>query len=165
MSAKGFWVAQDGHLCLLVPPKSAGAAVAATRFTLAEYAHASVLLIFGAAGGPAGAITVNVYEALTGGSGVAIPYRLFKAENATAPYDVFGTWTAEANTGYTPPDQANSMYIIEIDAADVLAAANGDYIELDIAVGSMGSSAQLMAAVAVLSAGRNTSDESPSAQQ
>lgn len=174
MSAKGFWVGQDGHLCPLIPPASKSAAVAATRFNLAEYAHASILLILGAAGGPVGAITVNVYQAQTGGSGVAIPYRLIKYENASAPFDVAANNSANNNTsifniaatGYTPgSDLADAMYIIEVDAADLLAAANGTYVELDIAVGSMGTTAQLMAAVAVLSAGRITGDQTASAQQ
>jgi hypothetical protein len=165
MSAKGFWLAQDGHVANVIPPKSAGAAVTGTRFNMAEWAHASILLHFGAAGGPIGAITLNVYEALTGGSGVAIPYRLFKQEAASAPFDVFGGLTAETSAGYTPSaDEANAMYLIEVDAADVLAAANGTYLELDIAVGSLGTTAQLLAAVAVLSGGRNVSDQSPSVQ-
>jgi hypothetical protein len=166
MSAKGFWVAQDGHVANLIPPKSAGAAVAATRFSLAQYDHASIILQFGVAGGPIGAITLNVYAAQTGGSGVAIPYRLFKQEATSAPYDVLGPLTNEASTGYTPaPDEANAMYVIELDAADLLQAANGTYVELDIAVGSLATTAQLLSAIAVLSGGRNTSDQSPTAQQ
>jgi hypothetical protein len=172
MSAKGFWVGQDGHLCPLIPPASKSAAVAATRFNMAEWAHASIILQLGAAGGPVGAITVNVYQAQTGGSGVAIPYRLIKFENTSAPFDVASNNTAtnnsifyEANTGYTPSaDEADAMYIIELDSADLLQAANGTYVELDIAVGSMGTTAQLMAAYAVLSAGRITGDQTASAQ-
>lgn len=173
MSAKGFWVAQDGHLALLIPPASKGAAVAGTRFSLAEYNHASILLITGAAGGPMGDITLNVYLAETGGSGVAIPYRLVKFENSGAPYDVASNNTATNSSifnvlaaGYALGSElANAMYILEVEAADVLAAANGTYVELDIAVGSLGSSAQLMAAVAVLSGGRVTGDLTASAQQ
>ncbi|MGC1784457.1 MAG: hypothetical protein WA708_18175 [Acidobacteriaceae bacterium] len=165
MSAKGFWITQDGHVANVIPPKSAGAAVAGTRFNLAEWAHASILLHFGVSGGPIGAITLNVYEAQTGGSGVAIGYRLFKQEATSTPFDVFGGLTLETSAGYTPgTDEANAMYVLEVDAADVLAAANGTYLELDIAVGSLGTTAQLLAAVAILSAGRNTSDQSPSVQ-
>lgn len=173
MSAKGFWVAQDGHPCIVIPPKSAGAAVAGTRFTLAEWNHASIILFFGAAGGPIGAITLNVYEAESGGSGAPIPYRLFKAENASAPFDVFALNSAtnsglfnELAAGYTPgADEANAMYVLEVEAADVLAAANGTYLELDVAVGSLGTTAQLLAALAILSGGRITGDITASAQQ
>ena len=182
MGAKGFWVAQDGHPCIVIPPQSAAAAVAGTRFNMALYAHASILLFFGAAGGPVGAITLSVFEAETGGTGVAIPYRLFKAENAEAPFDVFALNTAvnqgefsnasanngifpQTAAGYTPTqDEDQAMYCIEIDAADLLAAANGTYVELDIAVGSLAAAAQELAAIAILSAGRNTSDVSPSVQ-
>jgi hypothetical protein len=172
MSAKGFWVAQDGHLALVIPPASYTAAVVSKRFNLALWAHASVILQFGAAGGPTGAITVKVYEAVTGGSGVAIPYRLVKFEQSSTPFDVATNNPLTNNSifnelaaGYTPSaDAADAMYIIEIDAADLLAAANGTYVEIDIAVGSMGTTAQEISGVAVLSAGRNTSDQSPSVQ-
>lgn len=166
MSAKGFWVAQDGHVANLIPPKSETTAVTATRFNLAQYDHASIILQLGVAGGPIGAITLNVYQAQTGGSGVAIPYRLFKQESSSAPFDVLSAIINEAATGYTPvSDVANAMYVIELDAADLLVANNGTYVELDIAVGSMGTTAQLISALAILSGGRNTSDQSPTVQQ
>jgi hypothetical protein len=169
---KGVFVAQDCHVCPVIPPVSAGAAQTGKRFNLASWAHASVLLGLGAAGGPIGAITVNVYAAESGGTGVAIPYRLFKQEAASAPFDVLSNNTAtndgnfpQTATGYTPAsDAANAFYLIEIDAADVLAAANGTYIELDVAVGSLGTTAQLLAAYAILSGGRQTGDQSASAQ-
>jgi len=69
---KGIFVAQDCHVCPVIPPKSANAAVAGTRFNMADWSHASVLIGLGAAGGPIGAITVNVYAAETGGAGVAL---------------------------------------------------------------------------------------------
>jgi hypothetical protein len=172
MSAKAFWASQDGHPCIVIPPQSAAAAVVGKRFSMAEWAHASILLFFGAAGGPTGAITLSVYQAESGGSGVAIPYRLAKAENASAPFDVFANNSATNNSvfpqtsaGYTPSaDEANAMYCIEIDSADLLAAANGVYVELDVAVGSLGTTAQLLAAIALLSAGRVTGDQTASVQ-
>lgn len=169
---KGIFVAQDCHVCPVIPPVSAGAAQAGKRFNMAAWAHASVLLGFGAAGGPVGAITINAYVAGTGGTGVAIPYRLFKQEAAAAPFDVLSlnSVTNDGNfpqtaSGYTPaPDQANAFYLIEIDAADLIAAANGYYVEVDIAVGSLGTTPQLLAAYAILSGGRFTGDVSATAQ-
>jgi hypothetical protein len=173
MSAKGFFVAQDGHLASLISPISSAVAEASRRFSMALFHHASIILQLGAAGGPIGAITLSVFTAPTGGAGVAIPYRLVKFENSSAPYDVASNNPATnssifqiAATGYTPAaDLANAMYVLEIDSADLLAAGNGGtYLELDIAIGSEGTTAQLMSAVAILSAGRNVSDQSPSVQ-
>ena len=80
------------------------------------------------------------------------------ANNNTSIFNV-------AATGYTPGSGiADSMYILEVEAADLLAAANGTYLELDIAVGSLGTTAQLLAALAVLSGGRITGDQTASAQ-
>jgi len=173
MSAKGFWVGQDGHLCPLIAPVSASTAKTSQRFNMAEWAHASIILLLGASGGPIGAITLSVFKAASGGSGVAIPYRLIKYEQTSSPFDVQSNNSANNNTaifnettsGYTPgTDQGDAMYIIELDAADVLQAANGTYVELDIAVGSLGTTAQLLAALAVLSGGRITGDQTASAQ-
>jgi hypothetical protein len=169
---KGTFVAQDCHVCPVIPPISAAAAVTGKRFNMAEWAHASILLGFGVAGGPAGAITLSAYAAVTGGSGVAIPYRLFKQESASAPFDVLSlnSVTGDGNfpqtaSGYTPSsDVVDAFYLIEIDAADLLAAANGTYVELDVAAGSLGTTAQLMSAYAILSGGRFTGDVSATAQ-
>jgi hypothetical protein len=163
--SKGFWVAQEGHYVPVILPVSAGAAQAGKRFNMANFAHASVILMLGAAGGPIGAITLNVYAAETGGAGVAIPYRIFKQEAAGTPYDVLSAYSTMTAAGYTPAsDLANAAYVIEFDAQEILAANNGTYVEVDIAVGSMGTTPQLLAALAILSGGRNMSDQQASAQ-
>lgn len=165
MSAKGFWATQDGHVVNILPPVSAGAAQTGTRFSMANWAHASLLLRFGAAGGPAGAITLKVYPAETGGSGVAIPFRYALQNASSAPFDVFGEWAQATTAGFTPSsDVADEIMGIEIDSDDLLVAANGTYVELDIAVGSLGTTAQVLDAVGVLSGGRYTADLSATAQ-
>lgn len=176
MSAKGFWVSQDGHLVQLLAPLSAGAAQKTQRINMAEWNHLSAILQFGAAGGPCGVITVLVYLAVTGGSGVAIPFRYVKFEQASTPFDVAANDATTNNSifnataaGFTPGETsseniANSMYLFEVEAADLLAAANGNYVEIDIAVGSLGASALLMGGVGILSGGRITGDQTASAQ-
>jgi hypothetical protein len=159
MSAKGFWLVQDGHFVDLIKPVSAGAAQTSTRFNLAQWAHASIVVRFGAAGGPAGAITLNVYPTFTGGSGVAIPFKYFLQNSASAPFDVFNEWVQATSSGYTPTsDVADMSIVIEIDTDDILVAANGEYVELDIAVGSLGTTAQLLDAFGILSGGRFAGD-------
>jgi hypothetical protein len=165
MSAKGFWLVQDGHFVDLIKPVSAGAAQASTRFNMAMFAHASIVLRFGAAGGPTGAITLNVYPTFTGGSGVAIPFRYMLQNSASAPFDVFGSVTQATAAGYTPAsDAADADLVIELDVDDLLVAANGTYVELDVGVGSLGSTPQLLDAFGILSAGRYD-DQSASVQQ
>jgi hypothetical protein len=165
MSAKGFWLVQDGHFVDLIKPVSAGAAQASTRFNMAMFNHASLIVRFGAAGGPTGAITLSVYNAFTGGSGVAIPFKYFLQNSASAPFDVFGSVIQATSAGYTPSaDVADADLVIELDADDTLVAANGTYVELDIAVGSLGTTPQLLDAFGILSAGRYD-DQSASVQQ
>jgi hypothetical protein len=164
MSAKGFWATQDGHVVNILPPVSAAAAVAGTRFNLANWEHASLLLRFGAAGGPAGAVTLNVYAAESGGSGVAVPFKYALQNAASAPFDVFNEWVQATSAGFTPTNVADQIACIEIDSADLLVANNGTYVELDIAVGSLGTTAQILDAIGILSGGRYTGDMTASAQ-
>lgn len=166
MSAKGFWVTQDGHRVNLIPPVSASAAQTGVRFSMANYAHASIIIAFGASGGPTGAITLKVFAAESGGSGVAIPYKYAIQNAGSAPFDVFSEWVQATSSGFTPgADAADEDIVIEIDSDDLLIAGNGGaYVELDIAVGSLGTTAQLIAAEAILSGGRYTGDLSATAQ-
>lgn len=165
MSAKGFWVTQDGHVANIIPPVSAGAAQTGVRFSMANYAHASVIIRFGASGGPAGAITVNTYAAESGGSGVAIPFKYAIQNAASAPFDVFNEWVQATSAGYTPgSDVANEIIAIEIDSDDLLVGANGNYVGVNIAVGSLGTTPQLLDALAILSGGRFTGDLSATVQ-
>jgi hypothetical protein len=165
MGAKGIWLTQDTHLVDLLKPVSANAALTSTRFNTTMYGHASLVLRFGAAGGPTGAVTVKVYPTLTGGSGVAIPFRYFLQNAGSAPFDVFGSMQTATAAGYTPSsDVADADLVIEIDIDEILAAANGTYVELDIAVGSLGTTPQLLDAFGLLSGGRFTADQSVSVQ-
>lgn len=166
MSAKGFWLVQGGHFCHIIPPVSAGAAQTGVRFSMAQWAHASIVVRFGASGGPAGAITLKVFPTFTGSSGVAIPFRYFLQNAASAPFDVFNDWVQATAAGFTPSsDVANETVVIEIDADDILVAANGTYVELDIAAGSLGTTAQLLDSFAILSGGRFAGDLEATVQQ
>jgi hypothetical protein len=166
MSAKGFYLVQDGHVVSIIPPVSAGAAQTGTRFNMAMWGHASLVLRFGAAGGPTGACTLKVYPTFTGGSGVAIPFRYFLQNAGSAPFDVFSGVNQATSAGYTPSaDAADADLVIELDADELSVAANGSYVELDIAAGSLGTTAQLLDAFGVLSGGRFAADESVSVQQ
>jgi len=166
MSAKGFWVTQDGHVANLIAPVSANAAQTGIRFSMANYAHASILIRFGVGGGPAGAITLSVFPAESGGSGVAIPFKYAVQNSGSAPYDVFSEWVQATSSGFTPStDATDEIIAIEIDSDDLLVAANGAYVQLNIAAGSLATTAQLLDALAILSGGRYTADLSATVQQ
>ena len=166
MGAKGFVLVQDGHFIDLIKPVSANAAQTSTRFNMAQWGHASLVVRFGAAGGPTGAITVKVYPSFTGGSGTAIGFNYFLQNAGSAPLDVFGSVQQATSAGYTPSsDAAGQDLIIELDSDQIGAEANGTYVELDIAAGSLGTTTQLLDAFGVLSGGRFTADQSVTVQQ
>jgi hypothetical protein len=166
MGAKGILITQDGHFIDLIKPVSANAAQTSTRFNMAMWAHASIFLRFGVSGGPTGAVTLKVYPSFTGGSGVAVPFKYFLQNSSTPPLDIFGSVQQATAAGYTPSsDVAGADLIVEIDADDILVAANGSYVELDIAAGSLGTTPQLLDSFGVLSGGRFTADQSATVQQ
>jgi hypothetical protein len=167
MSAKGIYLCQDTHFCDLLKPVSANAAQVGTRFNLAQWAHASIVLRLGASGGPIGAVTLKAYSVFSGGSGIAIPFKYFLQNSGSAPFDIFGSVQQATAAGYTPTsDAADADILIEIDTSEILAAGqNSTYVELNIAAGSLGTTAQQLDAFAILSGGRSAGDSSASVQQ
>ena len=78
---------------------------------------------------------------------------------------MFGSIQQATSAGYTPSsDAADADLVIELDADDILVAANGTYVELDIAAGSLGTTAQLLDAFGSCLAVAS-SDQSASVEQ
>ena len=152
MSAKGFYLAQDGHAVNILPPVSVTGGVNGAIFDARNHAHVSIFISLGAATTDLSKITVNACTTLAGGSPVAIPFDLFACEVANT--DVFGPRLPQPSTGYTPAAVADIMYVIELDAAVLPQGAT--FIQLALA----GGSAALASAVAILSGARYAEDQS-----
>lgn len=155
MGAHGFYTAQEGHVVNLIPPVDITGGKTGQPFSMANWAHASILLQIGVSAAAFTKIIVNACTDVGGDSPTAIPFDIFTQETAGASHDVLSGRTPVAATGYTPSANDGIFYVIEIDAAQL--PAGSPYVQLDL---TNGSNSVIASAVAVLSSGRNTSDQS-----
>lgn len=156
MSAKGFWAAQDGHVVNILPPVDITGGKVAQAFSMGTYAHVSIILQVGVSAAAFTKILVNACTDAAGDNATAIPFNLFKQETAGAANDVLSGLNVIPATGYTPSAADGIFYVIELDAAAL--PQGSPYVQLDL---TNGANSVIASAVAVLSAGRNTSDQSP----
>jgi hypothetical protein len=155
MSAKGFYVAQEGHTVNILPPVDITGGKTAQPFSLAGYAHASILLLIGVSAAAPGAVTLNACTSAAGANPIAIPFDVFKQETAGAANDVLGGRTPVTAAGFVPAATDGIFYVIEIDAAQL--PQGNPYLQLALADTA---NSCIASAVAILSGGRNTSDQS-----
>ena len=148
MSAKGFYLAQEGHVVPLILPADITGGKLSPAFSLGAWAHVSILLSIGVSAAAPGAITLNACTDATGANPVAIPFDIFTCE--TSNTDVLGPRVPLTAAGYVPSPNDGIFYVIELDAAK-LAVLGKSYLQLAIANGV---NSVIASAVAILSAGR-----------
>ena len=156
MSVKGFYLAQEGHTVNILPPVDITGGKLAQAFSLANYAHASILLMVGASVAAFTKIILNACTDHLGANPVAIPFDLFAQETGGQSFDVTGGRIPVAAAGYAPSANDGIFYIIEVDAAQL--PQGSPYLQLDL---TNGANSVISSAVAILSGGRFTSDQSP----
>ena len=136
MSAKGFRVAESGHVVNILPPVdiTGGTTSQAVDMQLAE--HVSFILQLGASAAAPGAVTVQAGSAaaavgadVTGAA--AIAFRVYKQETAGASHDVLDAGTDVDTSGFTPSANDGIFYVIEIDAEQL--PAGKPYVQLALA--------------------------------
>lgn len=159
MGARGIYHAQETHLVNLIPPASQGSTKASGVFNMKNYEHASIIIQMGAAGTPP-TITLEQSDNGSPANTTAVPFDLFECEvSAGSPLsDVLSARIPTTAAGFTPPATNNTFYVIEIDA-DTLGvnyADNEGYLELVLT----SPTSCFMSAVAILSGGRYTNDQS-----
>jgi hypothetical protein len=152
-----FNVAQEGHVVSILPPIDIDTASGATgeSFNMENWSHASIIITGGAATG-ASVITVseNTDASQSGTNAIAYKY----AKETTAAGDTLDALATVASTGFTMSTNNGTIYVIELDAADLSAGYN--WVTLHIADPS---GTRINSAVAVLSGGRYACDQSATA--
>jgi hypothetical protein len=151
MSAKGFRVAESGHVVNALPPVDITGGTTSQAIDTALAGHVSFILQIGVSAAAPGAVTVQAGTATAAvGSNVAgataLPFRVYKQETAGASHDVLDTGTDVTSAGFTPVAADGIFYVIEIDA-DALPAGK-PYVQLALANTS---NSVIASAVAVLS--------------
>jgi hypothetical protein len=128
---------------------------------MADYQHASILVLIGASAAAftkiivsAGTATAAIGSAVAGA--VAIPFNIYKQETAGADKDVLSARTAVAAAGYTPNAADGIFYVIEIDAAEL--PDGSPYVQLSL---TNGVNSVIAGAVAVLTGARYAETQSP----
>jgi hypothetical protein len=125
MSSRGFYLAGDGHLVQLFEPADHTGAENSLVFRMKEYNHATVIISYGATPAADGVITVESCDAIgAGGTNTAIPITYYKCilDFEGALGDVLGAATSPtlAATGMIPTATANTMYVIELEASQLI---------------------------------------------
>ncbi|MBS1803519.1 MAG: hypothetical protein JST28_09130 [Acidobacteria bacterium] len=151
MSAKGFRVAESGHVVNALPPVDITGGKTSQAIDMALAGHVSFILQLGVSAAAPGAVTVQAGSATAAvGSNVtgatAIPFRVYKQETAGAANDVLDAGTDVTAAGFTPSANDGIFYVIEVDAEQL--PAGKPYVQLALANTS---NSVIASAVAILS--------------
>jgi hypothetical protein len=136
MSAKGFRVAESGHVVNALPPVDITGGTTTQAIDTALAGHVSFILQLGASAAAPGAVTVVAGSATAAvgaavANGVAQAFRVYKQETAGASHDVLDSGTDVTAAGFTPSANDGIFYVIEIDA-DALPAGK-PFVQLALA--------------------------------
>jgi len=152
MEARGFNVAEEGHLVSVLSPQNATGGVAGTVFNMKNAAKVNIVIQFGALAAALGAITLNACSNIAGAGATAIPFTYYQqvtAGNANDTLELNGstpsTVFAATAAGFTPTDAANTFVILVVQADQLPAGL--PYLQLEIANGA---NADYVSALAIL---------------
>lgn len=149
----GFYVAQAGHVVPLIAPVDITGGKTSPAFSMAKYAHASIILAIGVSAAAEGAVTLNACADAAGTGPTAIPFNVFKCE--TTASDVLGAKVACTAAGFTPVATDGIFYVIEVDAQQLPQGL--PYLQLACADTT---NSVIASAFAILSGPRQASDQS-----
>ena len=153
----GFNIAEMGHVVNILPPidiDTASGVAASEIFSMRNYSHATIIVQVGVADADAGNITIEECDDFGPSTDTAIDFYYYA--ETTALGDTLGARTkAEAATGIDVSGNDNTMYVIEIDAADL----SDGYPCLELKWSDPGGST-IASAVAILSGARYGGDQS-----
>lgn len=152
--SKGFYSTQDGHWVPLLYPVDETGGKTLKAFSMAQYAHASILLLIGVSAAAPGLITLNACTDAAGTGATAIAFNVFKGE--TTDTDTLGARVAVTSAGFTPPATDKIFYVIEIDAESL--PQGSPYIQV---VEANTTNSVIASAAALLSGPRQACDQSP----
>ena len=156
MSRVGMNIAEQGHLVNILPPVDVDGAVNSDVFSMANYAHASIIITAGVTGADAGNITLEECDDFVPTASTAIAFSYYG--EPTPAGDTLSVRMAATVAGIDVSANDSIMYVIEIDASELSAG----FPNLRIAWSDPGA-ATFGAAVAVLTGARYGKERSASA--
>jgi hypothetical protein len=141
------------HFVNVLPPVDVTGGAAGARFHMRYYKKALVALQVGVSAAAFTKILVKSCSAASAGTATAIAFSYYACE--TDASDVLGARTASLAAGVTPSAANNIMYVIEVDAAELL--DGHDWVEVSV---TNGTNSVIASALAVLSGTRYGQDQS-----
>ncbi len=158
MGARGFNVAQEGHVVPLLNPGSISGGASGV-FSMRNAAKANIIIMWGALAAAQGTVQLFACSDLAGDNAVAIPFDRYTQTTAGAGNDVLGPRQQVTAAGYTPSDTANTVDVLHLQA-DVPSETNSPYIKLVV---NDGTNADNASAVVILSGLRFAGESNQSA--
>lgn len=153
-AAKGFTIAEQGHVVNALPPLDIDAGAQTTdAFSMAEYSHASIIIQLGVTGA-ASTVTVKESTDNAGSGATAIAFDYYAEE--TAAGDTLSARTAATASGFATSTNDSVMYVIEINAEDL--SDGSEWVTVHL---SDPGAATFASVVAVLSGSRYAEVQSP----
>lgn len=146
---KGFVLAEQGQIVNLLPPVDITGGKTAQAFSMAGFAHASILLLVGVSAAAFTSLVVNACTDISGDNPVAIPFNVYKQETAGAGNNTLGARTAVLAAGLAPSANDGIFYVIELDASEL--PQGSPFVQVVLANGS---NSVIAAGIAVLSGAR-----------
>ena len=117
--AKGFSVAEEGHVVIGQPPIDidTGGGATCVQFSMENYEHASIIIATGVTDAVPGTITVSECTDAAGAGANDIGFTYYA--ETTDSGDTLGTRTTVANTGFAISANDNCFYVIELEASEL----------------------------------------------
>jgi hypothetical protein len=153
---KGINLAEQCHIVNILSPQDVDNGKTSDIFSMANYAHATILVTCGSTHSDAGNITIEECDDLDGTNDTAIGFSYYKEE--TAGGDTLSAKQTATAAGIDVSASDNTIYVIEIDASQLSAG----YPCLCLKWSDPGG-ATLGSAVAILSGARYAGSESATA--
>lgn len=158
MGAKGFVLAEEGHLVQLWEPADHTAAESTLVVRMGKYSHLTAIISYGATPRVDGLILVESCNNMTPSVHTEIVFDYYECilDFEGALGDVLSARKSAAVTGLVPTAVANTMYVIELDADQLVSGHIGFRFRQADPTG-----ASIMSAIAILSGARYASPQSP----
>lgn len=151
-------LAETCHFVHLIPPQSDANGDTGACFSMKKWAHATIVVLMGATDADGGNITVQKCTAINGAGATDFAFEYYACEDAGG--DVLSATptrvTAATGIDAAPAGVNNIMYVLEVDAAEL----GTSYPFVRLVLSSPGG-ANLIAAIAILSGGRDARPASP----
>jgi len=146
------YVAQECHVVNILPPIDINGGKNSDVFAMTKHSHVSIIVQNGV-NAAASTVTVEECDDFVPTTTAAIAFDVYKEE--TAAGDTLGAKVAATSAGFAMSTNDNIFYVIEIDAAQLSASRPNLRV-----VFSDPSASVIASAVAILSQGRYTKDQS-----